>query len=141
MLPRSVKRLGTVIINADPHTEKGSHWLAEHLRPKSSCAYYFVSYGTVPLVPAIQAFIKSNCNTWDHNRRQLQSLTSNNCGNYCCLFVLYMDRGFTPKQFVGLFDDGAQQAADRRIDRAFASAFGSLSRNSSGGGQCSSSIL
>ena len=141
MLPRSVKRLGTVIINAEPHTEKGSHCLAEHFRPKSSCAYYFVSYGTVPLVPAIQAFIKSNCNTWDHNRRQLQSLTSNNCGNYCCLFVLYMDRGFTPKQFVGLFDDGAQQAADRRIDRAFASEFGSLSRSSSGGGQFSSSIL
>jgi len=36
-----------------------------------------------------------------------------------------MDRGFTPKHFVGLFD-GAQ--ADRRIDRAFASEFGSLSR-------------
>jgi len=142
MLLRSVTRLGTVIINADPHTEKGSHWLAVHLRPKFSSAYYFDSYGIVPLVPAIQAFIRRNCITWDHNRRQLQSLTCNNCGKYYCLFVLYMDRGFTPKQFVGPFDGGAQQAADRWIDLAFASEFGSLSRSSSGqGGQCSSSIL
>jgi len=144
MLPRSVMRLGTVIINADPHTEKGSHWLALHLRPKSSSAYYFDSYGIVPLVPAILAFIKRNCITWDHKRCQLQSLTSNNSGKYCCLFVLYMDRGFTPKQFVGLFDCRAQQAADRCIDLAFASEFGWLSSQSSRsgqGGQCSSSIL
>jgi len=102
MLPRSVTRLGTVIINAKPHTEKSSHWLAVQLRPKSSNAYYLDSYGIVPLVHAIQAFIQRNYITWDHYRHQLQSLTSNNCGKYCCLFVLYMDRGFIPKQFVGL---------------------------------------
>ena len=142
MLPRSVTRLGTVTINADPHTEKGSQWLAVHLRPKSSSAFYFDSYGIVPLVPAIQAFIRRNCITWDHNRRQLQSLTSNNCGKYYCLFVLYMDRGSTPKQFVGLFDGGAQLAAvDRWFVLAFASEFGSLSSRSGQGGQCSSSIL
>jgi len=45
-----------------------------------------------------------------------------------------MDRGFNPKQFVGLFDGGEQQAADRWIDLAFASEFGSLSRSSSGQG-------
>jgi len=38
MLPRSVTQTGTVIINTDPHTEKGSHWLAyivfqNHLAP------------------------------------------------------------------------------------------------------------
>ena len=129
----SVTRLGTVIINADPHTEKGSQWLAVHLRPRSSSAYYFDSYGIVPLVPAIQAFIRRNCITWAHNRRQLQSLTSKNCRKYCCLFALCMDRGFTPKQFVGLFAGGAQQAAHRWIDLTFASEFGLLSRSSRSG--------
>ena len=76
---------------------------------KSSSAYYFDSYSILPLVPAIQAFMRRNCITWDHNRLQLQSLRSNNC----CLFVRYMDRGFTPKQFFGLFDGGVQQPADR----------------------------
>jgi len=30
ILLRSVTQTGTVIINADPHTENGSHWLAVH---------------------------------------------------------------------------------------------------------------
>jgi len=41
MLPRSVTQTGTVIINADPHTEKVSQWVAVHFYPKSSSAYYF----------------------------------------------------------------------------------------------------
>jgi len=53
MLPRSVTQSGTFIINADPHTEKSSHWVAIHFQPKSSNAYYFDLYGIIPLVPAI----------------------------------------------------------------------------------------
>ena len=30
LLPLSITRTSTVIINADPHTEGGSHWLAVH---------------------------------------------------------------------------------------------------------------
>jgi len=68
LLPESIKQTSTVIVIADPHTEGGSHWLALHFQPKSSSAYYFDSYGIVPLVPSIQAFIKRNCTTWDYNR-------------------------------------------------------------------------
>jgi hypothetical protein len=59
-----VTQTGTVIINTDPHTEKGSHWLAVHFFPKSSSAYYFDSYGILPLVPDIEAFIRRNCTVW-----------------------------------------------------------------------------
>ena len=90
MLPRSVTQTGTVIINTDPHTEKCSHWLAVHFFPKSSSAYYFDSYGILPLVTDTKAFIRRNCTVWDYNKRQLQGLTSNTCGKYCCLFALYM---------------------------------------------------
>ena len=71
LLPRSVPQSCTVIINADPHTEKGSHWLAIHFRPKSSSTYYFDSYGIVPLVPDIQAFIRRKCTVADYNKKQL----------------------------------------------------------------------
>ena len=100
-MPRSVTQTATVIFNDDPHTEKGSHWLAIHFLPKSSNAYFFDSYGIVPLVPDLTAFIRRNCTVWDCNRRQMQGLTSNVCGKYCCLFAVYTDKGFTPKQFVG----------------------------------------
>ena len=83
ILPQPVSQSGTVIINADPHTENGSHWLAVLFRPKSASAYYFDTYGFVPLVPDIQAFIRRNSTVSNYNKRQLQGLTSNVCGNYC----------------------------------------------------------
>ena len=107
MSPRSVTQSGTVI------TEKGSHWQAVHFVPKSSSAYFLDSYGIVPLVPDIAAFIRRNCIVLDYNRRQLNGLTTNFCGKYCCLFAVYVDRGFTAKQFVGQFDGASSAAADR----------------------------
>jgi len=103
LLPRSITKFCTFIINAFPHTKRGSHGLGDHFRTKSSYVYNFDSNGIVPFVPDILAFVKRNCTTWDRNRRQLQSLTSDVCGKYCFLFSLYMDRGYTPQQFVALF--------------------------------------
>jgi len=127
---------GTVIINADPHTEGGSHWLAIHFEPRSSTAYYFDSYGFLPFIRTIHAFLRRNCTVWDYNTVQLQGLTSTVCGQYCCMFALYMDRGYTPKQFVGLF---STDIADRQIDEIFTSEFGPL-RDKPRGGQCSHSM-
>ena len=138
LLPRSITKTCTAIVNADPHTEGGSHWLAIHFCPKSSSAYYFDSYGIVLFVPDILAFIKRNCTTWDYNKRQLQSLTSDVCGKYSCLFTLYMDRGYTPQQFVTLF--GTSDAADRQVEGMFTAEFGAeMPRD--GWGQCCRSCL
>lgn len=77
MLPRYVTHTGKVIINTDRHTEKVSHWLAIHSLPKSQCNYFFDSYGILPLVPDIIAFIERNCTVWNYDGRHLQGLTSN----------------------------------------------------------------
>jgi hypothetical protein len=47
-------------------------------------------------------------------------LTSDVCGKYCCLFAIYTDRGYTPQQFVSIFD---ACDADRQLDRLFAAEF------------------
>jgi len=115
--------------------------------PKSSSAYYFDSYGILPLDPDIETFIRRNCTVWDFNKRQLHDLTSNICGKYCCLSAVYMDQGFTARQFVGQIEGAA--SADRQIVRAFASEFGERGlspstprRGNDGCGvQCSSSLL
>jgi len=104
LLPHSITLTSTVIVKADPQTEVGSDKLAVHVRLKSSCAFYIDSYGIVPLVSSIQAFIKRNCRTWDYNRRQLQDLTGNVCDKYICLFALYVDRTYDPKQFISLLN-------------------------------------
>jgi hypothetical protein len=45
------------------------------------------------------------------------------CGQYFCLFALYVDRGYTPKQFVDLVHSAK---ADSQISRMFEQEFGTL---------------
>ena len=136
LLPRSITKTCTVIVNADPHTKGVSHWPAVHFRAKSSYAYYFDSYGIVPFVPEIVDFVRRNSTTWDRNKIQLQSLTSDVCGKYCCLFALYIDWGYTLQQFVALFGT----PADRHVEEMLTAEFGAkMSRG--GWGRCCHSCL
>ena len=120
---------------SDPNTEYGSHWLAIHFESKSHPSYYFDFYGLPLYIPAIQSFTRRNCSLWDYNSVQLQGPTSTVCGKYCCFFALYLGRGYSPKQFVGLL---ARATADKLVSEMFDWEFGPL-RNISRGWQCSGS--
>src|SRR5215475_12815107 len=135
LIPRSITRSGCLILNTDPHNLEGSHWLAIHLTSMAYSGYYFDSYGLPPDIPQFLSFLRRNCTVWDYNRTQLQGLTSTVCGKYCCLFALYTDRGFTPKQFDALFDAVGGGKADSQVSAMFASEFGAL-RTDKCGGQC-----
>jgi hypothetical protein len=125
---------GTLIVNTEQHTESVSHWLAIHFQPRSSTAYYFDSYGLPPLIPSIQTFIRRNCTVWDYNSVQLQRSSTAVCVKYCCLFGLYMDRGYPPQQFVGLLDT---MDTDRRVSEMLEAEFVPLPKMvRGGGGQC-----
>ena len=102
LLQHFTARSSTFILNTDPHTESGSYWLAIHFQPRSHSSYYFDSYALPPYIPSIQSFLRRNSSVWDYNTIELHGRTSTVCGKYCCLFALYMDRSYTPKQFVGL---------------------------------------
>jgi hypothetical protein len=130
-------RTGTVIINADSHTEKVSHWLAVHIQKSSYSSYYFDSYGLTPFLPSIYTFLKHNSSVWDYKTVHLQGLITTVCGQYCCLSALYMDRGYTPKQFVALIDT---DTADTQICTMFEQEFGKLGKSSTRAGQCCCSI-
>jgi len=105
LLPLSIVETGTIIVNTDPHTEPDLHWQAIHFQNphSSSIGYFFDSYGRYPHIPSILDFIRRRCTVRQYNRTQLQGPTTTVCGEYCCLFALYMDRVLTPQQFVGLF--------------------------------------
>jgi hypothetical protein len=135
LLPRIITKPGTIIVNCDPHTKDGSHWLAINFQSKSRSEFYFDSYGLRPYIPSIRSLLKRTCPVWNFNAEYLQVISSNVYGPYCCLFTLYLDRGYSPKQFVSLFDP---RTADNRVAQMFASEFGSV-RESQGparGGQC-----
>jgi len=94
-LPRFIKPPSTVI-NADAHTQTGSHRLAIRLEPRSSTAFYFDSYG-LPLIHDIETFLRCNCTVLDYNTIVLQGPLSMVCDEYCRVFALYMNRGYTGK--------------------------------------------
>ena len=121
LLPTSIHKTGTVIINADPHTREGSHWLMMHFNYPLSMAFYFDSYGREPSDPIILSFLKLNCAVWSYNSSSLKGPLSVVCGQYCCLFALYMARGFTPLQYVRLF---TADVADRQAVQIFTAHFG-----------------
>jgi hypothetical protein len=123
----------TVLYSTQIIIHEGSHWLAVYVLPKAYKSYFFDSYGQAPYIPNIQTFITKNCSVWEYNKLQLQGLNSTVCGKYYCLFALYMDRGFTPSQFVGLFD---ARIADRQVTELLESEFGSLCTDVCGGQCC-----
>jgi Adenovirus endoprotease. len=126
---------GTIIVNTDPHTENGSHWLAIRLQSQSHSSYYFDSYGLHPIIPSIHSFIRRTSIVWDYSALQLQGPINTVSGRYCCLFALHTDRGYTSKQFFGLF---RAATADKLVSDMFELEFGPL-RRMSRGGQCSGS--
>jgi len=89
------------------------------------------------VIPEFLAFIRRNYMAWDYNKRQLHGLTSDVCGKYCCLFGLYMNRGYIPQQFVALFDVCNE---DRHVERMFTAEFGG-EMLCGGWGQCCHSCL
>jgi len=122
LLPRTITQTGTIIVNCDPHTEDGTNWLAINFQPKSYSGFYFDSYGLRPYIPSIRSLLKSTCLVWNFNAIPLQGPTISVCGHYCCLFALYLDKGYSPKQFIGLFH---HRTADKPVAQVFASEFGS----------------
>jgi hypothetical protein len=132
LLPTSITRSGTPIVITDPHTEKGSHWLAINFQTQSYSAFYFDSYSLFTYVYHIQSLLRRSCSAWDLNTTQIQGLDSSVCGHYCCLFALYMDRGYTPHQFISLFHP---DIADHQVTNMVRAEFGPLGK-SSRGGQC-----
>ena len=125
LLPHSIhEQTGTIILNTDPHTQEGTHWLAFHFQPKSSTAFFFDSYGQPPPSDLnILTFLKRNYTVWNYNTTSLQGPTSVVCGHCCCLFALYRDEGYTPQQFVRLF---TSSIADRQVVLLFTGKLGSL---------------
>lgn len=128
LLPKNIN-YGTYIINFDSHTQKGSHWVAVFVLPLRG--YYFDSYGLYPPLTSILQFIKRHCITWNYNQRQLQGPTTDTCGHYASLFALFMDRGYSPMEYINLFT----LKPDVQVKQLFHQYLGPLC-NSKGGQAC-----
>ena len=89
--PKPDSEVFSVILNTDPVTEPGDHWIA--LVYKAPYFYFCDSYGRTlrdsTFSPAFSATVKSFIGKTAHktNTKFLQQLTSNACGDYCVYFI------------------------------------------------------
>jgi hypothetical protein len=81
-----------MICNTDPHDKKGEHWVAIYFGVNGG-GEYFDSFGRLP-EHIISSYLNKNCSVWTYNERQLQSVVSYFCGQYCIFYCLYRSVGY-----------------------------------------------
>jgi len=102
LLPSTLIKPSIILINLNKHYMPGSHWVAICFSD-SGCTKYFESYGLPSFKYEIMAYLQRHSISWTFNRHRLQGLTSNVCGNYCCLYTLHRARGISMMSFVNVF--------------------------------------
>ena len=83
-LPKKGK-VGYYIVNLDPITQPGSHWIALRKRPGARATHqFFDSYGLPPQKLRFKRFLN---NKYTFNSKNLQYPTNTSCGQWCLYFI------------------------------------------------------
>ena len=86
-IPKALRYPMALIINEDPSTGNGTHWVACYIENQNSICY-FDSYGKDP-ISVIKNYLDNFVNIKKNNTR-FQSFLSQNCGYYCIYFVFFI---------------------------------------------------
>lgn len=111
-LPKSIpkNKNSVYIINTDPSTKSGTHWLCLWISKRKQFSYFFDSYGRPPIFNKyIQNFIETHCKIIHWNVKQIQAYNSFVCGEYCCLFAACLSNKKHPKCFFKQFENSYKQ--------------------------------
>ncbi len=76
------------IINLASAGQEGTHWVALYLGDN---AYYFDSFGQVPPLEVLDLIDQCGYPEYFINAKQIQDIRSGFCGEYCVLFLKYMN--------------------------------------------------
>ena len=101
-IPRVWTRPTAFIFNTQGCKLPGAHWVCVHV-DKNGDGWYFDSYGNPPLVPDHINRLRKNCKSLRWNTKQLQSETSDVCGQFCLMFLHHMSKGKSIENFHELF--------------------------------------
>ena len=99
------------VANTDPSTKPGTHWISIWIGPsdgkgenKRIVGQFFDSYAAdVPLV--FRDYLEKHTDIWIYNRRKLQSIWSDVCGDYCIFYLSHRAHGYSMNKIVQLFSD------------------------------------
>lgn len=101
-LPTRFTLPAAFVINLSPCDEAGSHWVALYIT-EFGTAYYFDSFGFKVKNSFINSFIRLHSTRVICNQKQLQHITSNKCGKFCCVFIVVVLRNIPIIRFLNKF--------------------------------------
>lgn len=101
-LPRRITYPAAFVVNLSKHNESGSHWIAIYIS-EDKRAYYFDSFGFGINNTFIDSFLNQHSIHIAHNRKQLQHITSNKCGRFCCVFIVSLLNDVSIRTFLNRF--------------------------------------
>lgn len=85
-------RVGNYIINMASSGGGGTHWVALHccMDEGRRETFYFDSFGAPPPLEVSRAVRVWAGHRLSYSRRQIQNIRGGHCGQYCCLFLWFM---------------------------------------------------
>jgi hypothetical protein len=117
-LPHALhRRPSLLIVNTDPISKGGSHWLAIYISCEGK-GEFFDSYGLPPYVPQIRSFLDKRCKSWRYNTVDLQAVNTTVCGQYCVMYLLFKAHGYSLFDFVKNFSNECLKN-DETVHRMF----------------------
>lgn len=96
------------VMNTAKRSHPGMHWVAFFFDSNKVC-HFFDSYGNSPTLFRLNNFIKNNSTRLIFNKKQIQSWTSDNCGYFCVLFLIFKCLGYSIGRFCKLFYDSSDK--------------------------------
>ena len=101
-LPKRMPPQSLAIVNCCNRYYRGEHWLALYQDEWEDRLEIFDSYG---LNPDIYNIVLPQAAVVTYSGKQLQSINSNLCGQYCLYFCYYRARGYTMGHIVSVFSN------------------------------------
>ena len=103
-LPKQFKTPACMIINSASSSSQGEHWLAVFI-DQYGRGEFFDSYGHSAdfYNQRLEDFLRRNCSTHSFNTRELQTLWSNVCGQYCLFYFIHRCRQISAHDIIYQF--------------------------------------
>lgn len=100
-LPKNTPKPALMVCNTDAGNLPGEHWISIFI-DRDGRGEFFDSFGREPGHP-FSGYMDKHCYYWTYNDRQLQSVLSSFCGQYCVFYCYRRSRGMNMNAIVNLF--------------------------------------
>ena len=101
-LPKTVDLPSSYIFNTDVNSKPGQHWISIFFNSKGK-SEFFDSYGLPPETFGFANFLKEKSISYSSIKKPIQSISSEYCGFYCILFILFRSRNYSLNYFLTFF--------------------------------------